>query len=108
MRSPALTRSSLLALAGLWFQLDASKATAPHGLVPVRRSGSKHPQWHQAVLEKRAANTTAPLRNVQVTHPPVVPKGGRTCKVVLVEHAFANSYCEYPASEARYFADPRT
>lgn len=37
-------------------------------------------------------NDTFPLRNLQISHPPIVPKGGKSCKVLLLHHAFANSY----------------
>ncbi|KAI5478589.1 hypothetical protein MNV49_004848 [Pseudohyphozyma bogoriensis] len=37
------------------------------------------------------SNITA-LRNLQVHHPPIVPKGGKACQVLLLQHAFAFSY----------------
>ncbi|KAL8286729.1 hypothetical protein RQP46_004257 [Phenoliferia psychrophenolica] len=94
MPSPTLTRFPLV-LASLWL-LAASAVGASEvapRLLAIPRSGHKPShQWHQASLERRASNATVPLRNVQVAHPPVVPKGGRTCEVVLVQHDFANSY----------------
>lgn len=35
-----------------------------------------------------------PLENVQVHHPPRVPRGGSCTTQILLEHDFANSYCE--------------
>lgn len=35
-----------------------------------------------------------PLEIVQVHHPPRVPQGGSSTTQLLLEHDFANSYCE--------------
>ncbi|KAK4698865.1 hypothetical protein P7C70_g7405, partial [Phenoliferia sp. Uapishka_3] len=82
--------STLVPLLSFLSSFALSSGSGTRGAHPIRQ----HAQWYQAALERRAAisNTTTPLRNVNVAHPPVVPKGGRKCEVLLLKHDFANSY----------------
>ncbi|GAA6035371.1 hypothetical protein JCM8097_008839 [Rhodosporidiobolus ruineniae] len=50
--------------------------------------------------EKDEAKQTAPLRNLQIHHPPVVPVGGKSCSVELLKHNFGLSY--YKPAIAKY------
>lgn len=102
---------------GLWAVQTAQAATLslsddalPTSADESRSSGYTHP-WRLADPGLDAEDDmdgydspSQPLENVQVHHPPHVPQGGWSTTQLLLEHDFANSYCE--PSQAERYVDP--
>ena len=58
---------------------------------------ASYPDLHTRVPLSTSDNTSAPLIDLQVYAPPVVPKAGSKCVVTLLEHDFGEGSYETPA-----------
>ena len=92
---------ALLGLAAA-FLVPAQAQPSPEELAPLYAALKEGPPAENPTLERRVPlstndDTVAPLVDLQVYAPPVVPRGGSKCTVELLKHDFGDGSYNNPA-----------
>ena len=84
------------------YALIATAQPSPEELAPLYEALAEGPPPEVSSIERRVPlstndDTVAPLGDLQVYAPPVVPQGGTSCTVQLLQHDFGDGSYGNPA-----------